>query len=61
VPLLKRPTDPTRCPNCGERATPYAVVCWLCGAVLDPRRWQRPPGVSQRVRALWRAAFGRAT
>jgi predicted amidophosphoribosyltransferase len=33
-------SDPTRCPNCRERVTPYAAGCALCGADLDPRRWQ---------------------
>jgi hypothetical protein len=32
--------DPTKCPSCGERVTPYAAGCALCGADLDPRRWQ---------------------
>jgi predicted amidophosphoribosyltransferase len=39
---------PGHCPNCGERVSPYAAGCALCGADLDPRRWQAPP--SWRVR-----------
>jgi predicted amidophosphoribosyltransferase len=35
--------DPGRCPSCGERVTPYAAGCALCGAELDPRRWHNPP------------------
>jgi hypothetical protein len=31
---------PGFCPQCGERVTPYAAGCALCGAELDPRRWQ---------------------
>ena len=37
---------PGFCPQCGERVTPFAAGCALCGADLDPRRWQRPPSVS---------------
>jgi predicted amidophosphoribosyltransferase len=55
--ILKR-TNPTRCPNCGERVTPYAAGCWLCGQSLDPQRWQRPAGIVGRTRALWRAVVG---
>ena len=57
MPILKR-SDPTRCPNCGERVTPYAAGCWLCGHTLDPQRWQRPTGIIGRGRALWRAVVG---
>jgi hypothetical protein len=57
MPLLKT-NDPTRCPNCGERVTPYAAGCSLCGQTLDPTRWQRPSGVVARTRALWRAVVG---
>jgi hypothetical protein len=41
--------DPGRCPDCGERVTPYAAGCALCGADLDPRRWQTPPSPVRRV------------
>jgi uncharacterized OB-fold protein len=45
--------NPNRCPSCGERVTPYAAGCAICGAELDTRRWQpRPSLVTQlRVRA----------
>jgi len=42
-------THPGYCPRCGERVTPFAAGCALCGADLDPRRWQRPPSVTQRL------------
>jgi predicted amidophosphoribosyltransferase len=57
MPLLKN-SDPTRCPNCGERVTPDAAGCSLCGESLDPQRWQRPSGLVGRSRALWRAVVG---
>jgi len=56
--IPKESSDPTRCPNCGERVTPYAAGCALCGQTLDPRRWQRPSGVVGRTRALWRSVAG---
>ena len=40
---------PGYCPNCGERVTPYAAGCALCGADLDPTRWQRRVPVRQRL------------
>jgi predicted amidophosphoribosyltransferase len=51
-----RRDDPARCPNCGERVMPYAAGCWLCGAALDPARWQRAPGWLDRALAWWRRA-----
>ena len=42
---------PGYCPRCGERVTPYAAGCALCGADLDPRRWQRPPSLADRLTA----------
>jgi predicted amidophosphoribosyltransferase len=41
--------DPTRCPSCGERVTPYAAGCAICGAELDPTRWHRPPSLMRRL------------
>jgi len=41
--------DPSRCPNCGERVTPYAAGCALCGVDLDPQRWQRKPSLVGRL------------
>jgi hypothetical protein len=46
---------PGYCPRCGERVTPYAAGCALCGTVLDPRRWQRTPPLSERLAAGLRA------
>ena len=40
---------PGYCPQCGERVTPYAAGCALCGADLDPKRWQKPVSVRQRL------------
>jgi predicted amidophosphoribosyltransferase len=51
-----RRDEPARCPNCGERVTPNAAGCWLCGAALDPARWQRAPGWLDRALAWWRRA-----
>ena len=52
---------PGYCPQCGERVTPYAAGCALCGADLDPRRWQRPVPLrhrwSSRLPGRWRAAL----
>jgi predicted amidophosphoribosyltransferase len=43
------PMHPGYCPQCGERVTPYAAGCALCGADLDPKRWQKPLSVRQRL------------
>ena len=40
---------PAYCPNCGERVTPYAAGCALCGAELDPGRWQRKLSIPERI------------
>jgi predicted amidophosphoribosyltransferase len=40
---------PGYCPQCGERVTPFAAGCALCGAELDPHRWQRPVSAWQRL------------
>jgi predicted amidophosphoribosyltransferase len=54
---------PGYCPNCGQRVTPFAAGCAICGADLDPKRWQKPPSVGQRfswrVPTRWR--FGGRT
>ena len=41
--------DRSRCPNCGERVSPYAAGCAVCGADLDPARWDTGPGAGQRA------------
>jgi hypothetical protein len=41
--------DRSRCPSCGERVSPYAAGCAICGADLDPSRWDTGPGASQRA------------
>ena len=59
MPMFIRRTDPTRCPNCGERVTPHAAGCWLCGAQLDPLLWRRPLSVRERVVEFWRTLLRR--
>jgi uncharacterized membrane protein YvbJ len=49
-----RRDNPARCPNCGERVSPDAVGCSLCGMTLDPARWQQPPSLAERITARWR-------
>jgi hypothetical protein len=49
---------PGYCLHCGERVSPFAAGCALCGADLDPKRWQRPVPMRQRIAlripARWR-------
>jgi len=45
---------PARCPHCGERVTPNAAACGLCGASLDPERREPAPSLAQRFAARWR-------
>jgi predicted amidophosphoribosyltransferase len=59
MPSLVRRENPARCHNCGQPVTPYAAGCWLCGAALDPARWQQPPGPLERAFARWRRLFRR--
>lgn len=40
--------DRSRRPDCGERVSPYAAGCAVCGADLDTARWDTGPGVGQR-------------
>ena len=47
--------DRSRCPNCGERVSPYAAGCAVCGADLDPARWDTGPSLGNRVSSLWNA------
>jgi hypothetical protein len=41
--------DRSRCPSCGERVSPYAAGCAVCGADLDPSRWDTGPGLGNRI------------
>jgi hypothetical protein len=51
---------PGFCPNCGERVTPYAAGCALCGADLDPKRWQEPVSARQTLSIRMPAGLRRA-
>jgi len=51
---------PGYCPQCGERVTPYAAGCALCGADLDPKRWQKPVSARQRLSIRMPASLRRA-
>jgi hypothetical protein len=42
-------SDPSRCPNCRERVTPFAAGCAICGTDLDVRRFDQGPTAMQRV------------
>jgi hypothetical protein len=48
--------DRSRCPKCGQRVSPYAAGCAVCGTDLDTRRWDSGPGPLQRV-GDWISAF----
>ena len=41
--------DRSRCPNCKERVSPYAAGCAVCGADLDPSRWDKGPSLGNRI------------
>ena len=47
--------DRSRCPSCGERVSPYAAGCAVCGADLDPSRWNTGPSIGNRISSLWNA------
>ncbi|HEV7363627.1 MAG TPA: hypothetical protein VGN71_04495 [Solirubrobacteraceae bacterium] len=49
---------PGYCPNCGERVTPFAAGCAICGADLDPKRWQGPPPMRSRLANRFSTRFG---
>jgi hypothetical protein len=49
--------DRSRCPNCGERVQPFAAGCAICGADLDPKRWDSGPSVLQRA-GSWFSSLG---
>jgi hypothetical protein len=48
--------DRSRCPNCGERVSPYAAGCAVCGADLDHRRWDTGPSAANRA-GSWLSAL----
>jgi hypothetical protein len=51
--------DRSRCPQCGERVSPLAAGCAICGADLDPRRWDTGPSPLQRLGSWFGAlAYG---
>ena len=51
--------DRSRCPSCGSRVTPWAAGCAVCGADLDPHRWDSGPSLGTRVSsALNAVSFG---
>jgi hypothetical protein len=52
MPTLKPKPDPSRCPKCRERVTPFAAGCAICGSDLDPARWNTGPSLTQRAGAL---------
>jgi hypothetical protein len=53
------PKDRSRCPRCGERVSPFAAGCAVCGADLDTTRFDRGPGLGNRLGSLWGAiSFG---
>jgi len=49
------PKDRSRCPRCGERVSPFAAGCAVCGADLDTARFDRGPGLGNRLSSLWGA------
>jgi hypothetical protein len=48
--------DRSRCPQCGERVSPFAAGCAVCGADLDTRRWDSGPGPLTRA-GSWLSAL----
>ena len=48
--------DRSRCPSCGERVSPYAAGCAVCGADLDTARWDKGPGAGRQM-ASWLSAM----
>ncbi len=56
---VRRMADRSRCPNCGTRVSPWAAGCAVCGADLDPHRWDSGPSFAQRLgSALSAVSFG---
>ncbi len=51
--------DRSRCPTCGTRVSPWAAGCAVCGADLDPHRWDSGPSLRTRASsALNAVSFG---
>jgi hypothetical protein len=48
--------DRSRCPHCGERVSPYAAGCAVCGADIDHRRWDTGPSAINRA-GSWLSAL----
>ena len=54
--------DRSRCPSCGERVSPFAAGCAICGADLDTHRWDTGPATTQRAGSFLSAlTFGSET
>jgi hypothetical protein len=54
--------DRSRCPSCGERVSPFAAGCAVCGADLDIHRWDTGPATTQRAGSFLSAlTFGSET
>ena len=49
--------DRSRCPNCKEPVSPFAAGCAVCGADLDPKRWDSGPGALNRL-GSWFSSLG---
>jgi hypothetical protein len=49
--------DRSRCPKCGERVSPYAAGCAICGTDLDTQRWDSGPGALNRL-GSWFSSLG---
>jgi hypothetical protein len=49
--------DRSRCPNCREPVSPYAAGCAVCGADLDPARWDSGPSLLNRI-GSWFSSLG---
>jgi uncharacterized protein (DUF983 family) len=54
--VMARTRDRSRCPRCGERVSPFAAGCAVCGADLDVHRWDSGPRASTRL-GSWLNAF----
>jgi len=48
--------DRSRCPKCGERVSPFAAGCAICGADLDTRRRDTGPTKTKQA-GSWLSAL----